>query len=215
MPKHHPHRPPHHHHHHVRRAGLHHIAKHLDELRKQGVPEEDLGKLLEALTNRLPNSVRPEPADGNALHGADALAAAVQSKNSEALQLLKTSSVLIAGQLPPHLIAALLEDGVVASQVHDPAPHGGDPPHFRDLVTWFPGCFSGTTSFAPLARSAIDVIVVEAFLGHQGTVLVSPLAVMAQRLWPAARPVAIPSDHLAPHHLLELEPAPTLFLFWE
>jgi hypothetical protein len=105
-------------------------------MRRRGAPESAIQEILDSVKDRLPKKVlssiyRSAPDDLSVTLGQSA-----EDANQAALDLLRQFSddgILISGELPPHLICALLDFDVSATQVCDPSRHGHRPPHFRDL----------------------------------------------------------------------------------
>jgi hypothetical protein len=221
-----PHHHPKHHHgshegsHHGRHhspAGLHLIPRRIDEMRRRGAPDAAIQEILEAFKDKLPKSVLRSLETGS--HGdlAVTLGKSAEAANAVALDLLGLFSdggILIAGELPPHLICGLMDSGIGGVQVCDPSHHGHRPPHFRDMEAWYPG-FTGVVSLTEISDDSVQVIVLHAFMSTGDSLLVCPLALMATRLWPEAKVVAVMSDHRAPHHVVELSRLVEQYLFWE
>ena len=59
------------------------------------------------------------------------------------------------------------------------------------------------------------MIVIHAFVPDGESAVVCPLALMATRLWPEAKIIAVISDHRAPHHVVTLRRDIDQYLFWE
>jgi len=217
MPKHHhsPHHGPHHHGHGP--AGLHMIPSRIDELRRRGAPENVISGILEALKDKLPKSLAKGWNVSPDEDPAQVLGKNVDAANAAAIDLLNQADgdVLISGEVPPHLISSLLDTGISAIQVHDPSPHGDRPPHFRDMEGWYPDQFTGVLELTDIVGDSVKVILLHTFTPGGDTTYVCPLALMATRLWPEARVVALVSDHRAPHHHVELRREVDQYLFWE
>lgn len=208
MPRHHPLRP-----HKGGPAGLHQVGARLREMKAMGASSEDLEAVIESLREVLPHDLAVQLLTREPLEAADVLSVEASRGNVQALDLIRSlGRTLIAGEMPPHLIFHLLDEGLQVVQLHDPAPHGGPPPHFRHLAD-YPN-FNGVTTLAEAGANEIGTIVVEAFLNGAGA-LVSPIAVIAARFWADAPIVAVMSDHRAPHHRAHLSRAVTGLLFWE
>lgn len=230
-PHHHPHGPhghgPHHHHghgpHHHRHGpqheppGLHLIPYRIKKLEERGAPESAIQEILEALKNKLPKNVVNRLDFSSGEDPAEVLGKNVDAANGSALDLLNQASgeVLIPGEMPPHLISSLLDTGISAIQVHDPSPHGHRPPHFRDIEGWYPNQFTGVLELTDIVSDKVKVILLHAYVHGGDTAYVCPLALMATRLWPEAKVVALVSDHRAPHHHIELRREIAEYLFWE
>jgi hypothetical protein len=186
-------------------------------MRRRGAPESAIQEILDSVKDRLPKKVlnsiyRSAPDDLSVTLGQSA-----EDANQAALDLLRQFSddgILISGELPPHLICALLDFDVSATQVCDPSRHGHRPPHFRDLEVNY-GAFSGVTSLTELPDEGVKVIVIHAFVPDGESAVVCPLALMATRLWPEAKIIAVISDHRAPHHVVTLRRDIDQYLFWE
>lgn len=172
---------------------------------------------MEALILKLPKSLATSLGVDLDVDAAQELAQGAEAANGAALEKLHQveGAVLIAGELPPHLICNLLDHGITATQIHDPTPHGHRPPHFRDVEAWYPGQFVGVVALTDIVSDGVKVILCHAFLDNGAMGYVSPLALMATRLWPDAEVIATPSDHRAPHHAFKLSREFDFFLFWE
>jgi len=182
-----------------------------------GAPDDAVKGIVEALMRKLPKSLSKSLGDDLDVDAADALAERAEAANRATLNGLQQveGSVLIAGELPPHLICHLLDHGVIATQLHDPTPHGHRPPHFRDVAASYPGQFQGVVELTDVDNEGVKIIVCHSFLDTGAIGYVSSLTLIASRLWPAAQLVAIPSDHRAPHHAFKLGRGFDFYLFWE
>lgn len=208
MPRHHPLRP-----HQGGPAGLHQVGARLREMKNLGASPEDLEAVIEALREVLPRDLAVRLLAREPLEAADVLSLEASRGNVLALDLIRSlGRTLIAGEMPPHLILHLVDEGLEILQLHDPAPHGGLPPHFRHLAD-YPN-FNGVTTLAEVGANEIGTIVVEAFLNGVDA-LVSPTAAIAARFWAGAPIVAVMSDHRAPHHRAHLPRLVSGVLFWE
>ncbi len=212
MPKHPPHR---HGPHHPGPAGLHQIANRLQEMRELGASEDDIQAVLTLLKDKLPKDFAKGAAALDEVDEGAALARYAEVSNQSVLDFLRKSAILIAGEMKPHIIGPLMEEGLDVVQIHDATPHGNRPPHFRDLAGWYPGHFCGVLSFTEVKDAEFTALLIEVFLDGQGVAHASPLAMMASRLWPNAKLVAVISDHRAPHHVSRIGRDVDLFLYWE
>ncbi len=194
-------------------AGLHQTANRLQEMRDLGFSDNDIQVLVSLLKSKLPRGFSAS-AEVEGDEGVN-LAEYADETNREVLGVLRNSMVLIAGELMPHLICLLLDEGVSVIQVHDSTPHGHRPPHFRDLASWYPERFRGVLSFTDVKDVAVTAILIDTFLDENDIPHASPLAMMAARFWPKAKVVAVLSEHRAPHHVAHLGRDVDLFLFWE
>ncbi|MFH1870210.1 MAG: hypothetical protein ABIK82_03275 [Pseudomonadota bacterium] len=196
-------------------AGLHQLASHLQEMRDLGFSAEDIHDLIALLKVKLPKGFAESAVAVNDGDEGASIAQCAEDANRKVLDVLRNSLVLIAGEMRPHLISPLLDEGVSVTQVHDVTPHGHRPPHFRDLARWYPARFCGVLSFTEVKDAGFTAILIDVFLDEQGVALASPLAMMASRLWPEAKVVAVLSDHCAPHHVGPIGRNVDLYLYWE
>jgi hypothetical protein len=193
------------------------IPSRIKKLRERGAPESAIQEILEALKNKLPKGVTNRVGFSSDEDPAQVLGKNADAANGSALALLNQFSgeLLISGEVPPHLISSLLDTGISAIQVHDPSPHGHRPPHFRDIEGWYPDQFTGVLELTDIVGDNVKVILLHAYTPGGDTTYVCPLALMATRLWPEAKVVALVSDHRAPHHHVELRREINEHLFWE
>lgn len=196
-------------------AGLHQTASRLREMRAMGASEEDIHAVLALLKEKLPKSFTENVTALNSGDEGASLAQCAESANDEVLEILRNSVVLIAGEMRPHLIGSLLDKGVSVIQVHNATPHDHSPPHFRDLARWYPEQFCGVLSFVDVKDAEVTAVLIDAFLDEKGAPQASPLAMMASRLWPKSKVVAVLSDHRAPHHVGRVGRDVDHFLYWE
>lgn len=205
--------------HHHGPSGLHMMPRRINEMRHRGVPEDAIRSIVEEINNKLPKSFVKGLSVGPNEDTAQVLGKSADAANSAALDLLSQAdgAVLISGEVPPHLICSLLDTGISAIQVHDPSPHKHDhrPPHFRDMEGWYPDQFTGVLALTDIVGDTVKVVLLHAFMSGGDSAFVCPLALMATRLWPEAKVVAVMSDHRAPHHLVELRREVDQFLFWD
>lgn len=201
--------------HHGRRngpAGLHQTVARVQEMVDLGFSDSDIREVLSHLTKRFAErgiAVDESDASGTAL------AERADEATRKALEFLRTSTVLIAGEFRPHLIDELLNERLSLVQAHDPTPHGHQPPHFRDLTWFYPNQFRGVLSLAEIRYLDVTAIVIDAFLDLNDLPLASPLAMIASRIWPKANVVAVLSEHRAPHHVGSLGRDIDHILYWE
>lgn len=205
--------------HHGRRhgpAGLHQTVARVQEMLDLGFSDSDIREVLSHLTKRLPKRFAER---GIAVDESDASSTALAERADEAtrkaLEFLRTSTVLIAGEFRPHLIDEFLNERLSVVQAHDPTAHGHQPPHFRDLAGFYPDQFRGVLSLAEIRDMDVTAIVIDAFLDPNDLPLASPLAMIACRIWPKANVVAVLSDHRAPHHVGSLGRDIDHILYWE
>lgn len=208
--------------HRISPAGLHLVHHHIEELRRRGAPDDVINDILDAIKDKLPKVFSEDLTGGPDEDAAMVIGKRAASANSAALDLLSHDGlVLVSGEMPPHIMCALLDIGIQQGkkirvvQIHNPSPHSHRPPHFRDMEGWYPDQFTGVLEFTDIVTDSVKVILLDAFMPGGDPAYVCPLALMATRLWPKAKVVAVLSDHRAPHHLVELRREVDEFLFWE
>lgn len=195
------------------------LPSRIDELRRRGAPEDVIDDIVKQCAAKLPKRLAMSrdavsvPDESPAL----SLGKRVEAANRAALEQLDQAdgALLVAGEVPPHLLCGVLDLGVSLTQIHDPSPHGHHPPHFRDLAGWYGGQFTGVLELTDIVSDNVKAILLHAFTLGGDTTYVCPLALMATRLWPEAMVVGLVSDHRAPHHHVELRREVDQYLFWE
>lgn len=193
-------------HHAHRHHRPHLLSARLDELRQLGASESVLSLLINEMANRY-------SLDISALHNTGTLADLANSLDRKILEqrdqqimgLLHStteSSVLVAGEMPPHVVEELIHTSTTITQTHPLGPHGDRPPHLRHFEQSFSN-YRHVGNPEEITDSTFTTIVAHGFKTDKG-VLVSRHASFAAKVWPQAPLLVLIADHRAPHHIENL-----------
>lgn len=198
-----------------RPGGLSRTIEHLHELRSLGAPESVISSLVMELMAKFPaHADAINPGDAT-IAKAEAILAELGHITANTLSLLKSGTNLIPGEMPPHVLAFLLDEGLSIAQIHEPSPHGDLPPHVRHFEARYAGQFRAVVSLQELAGETFNNLIVHAYKEDKGSSLVPSLALLCERIWHEAPIVAVISDHQAPHHKAILNKPVNQVIFWE
>jgi len=130
-------------------GGLSRMVEHLRELKSLGAPETVINALVQELIDQFPHLARAiDPGIAN-IDKAGAIIGELGRITSNSIDLLKSGSNLVPGEMPPHILAYLLNEGVNITQIHDPSLHGDLPPHVRHFESQYHGLFCIKVRNAP------------------------------------------------------------------
>jgi hypothetical protein len=196
-------------------GGLSRTVEHLHELRNLGAPESVINGLVVELMAKFPSFASVTELSNPTLTNAEAILAELGRMTSITLDQLKSGPNLIPGEMPPHVLAYLLDEGLSIVQIHEPSLHGDAPPHVRHFEARYGGQFRGVAALQEVAGETFKSLIIHAYHDDKGPTLVASLALLCERIWHDAPIVGVISDHQAPHHKAILTKPVEQVVFWE
>lgn len=184
----------------------HLLSARLDELRHLGASESVLNVLIKEMANRYSLDTSVLNNTGNLVELANSLDCKILEQREQQLMgilhPIAEATVLVAGEMPPHVIEELVHTCARITQTHPLGPHGDRPPHLRHFEHSFSN-YRHVGSPEEVMESIFTAIVVHGYKTDKG-VLVSRHASFAARVWPQTPSLMFIADHRAPHHLENL-----------
>lgn len=179
----------------------HLLSDRINEMRQFGATDSVLKLLIEDVAQRYSLDISAMP-NGNITELTTLLDNKILEQREDRLMSMfqpADANVLIAGEMPPHVIEELLHTGARITQTHPIGAHGDYPPHFRHFERNFPN-FSKAGAPDELMNSSVTIIAAHAY--RAGTeLLVTRHTSFAARIWPQASLLIFLADHRAPHHI--------------
>lgn len=184
----------------------HLLSARLDELRQLGASESVLSLLINEMANRYSLDTSILTNTGNLADLANSLDRKIlEQRDQQLMELLQPtteSSVLVAGEIPPHVIEELVHTSAQITQSHPLGPHGDRPPHLRHFEQSLKN-YRHVGNPEELLDSTFTTIVAHGYKTDKG-VLVSRHASFAAKVWPQTPLLLFLADHRAPHHIENL-----------
>ncbi len=193
-------------HHAPRHHRPHLLSARLNELRQFGASESVINLLINDMAKRYSVDTSTLFHNGNLAELADSLDNRILEQREQQLMdilhPITESSVLIAGEIPPHCIEELVYTSASIVQTHPLGPHGDRPPHLRHFERSFSN-YSHAGGPEELMDSTFSVIVAHGFKMDKG-IFVSRHASFAAKVWAQTPFIVFIADHRAPHHIENL-----------
>jgi hypothetical protein len=194
------------HHHAPRHHRPHLLSARLNELRQLGASEAVINLLINEMAERYSLDTATLTITGNLAELANSLDRKILEQREQQLlgilQPITESTVLVTGEMPPHVIEELVHTRAQITQTHPLGPHGDSPPHLRHFEQSFTN-YRHVGSPEDVMESIFTAIVTHGYKTDRG-VLVSRHASFAVRVWPQTPLIMFTADHQAPHHLENL-----------
>lgn len=190
-------------HHAPRHHRPHLLSARLDELRQLGASESVLNLLINKMADRYSLDTSTLTSTSNLAELANSLDSKILEQREQQLlgilQPIAEATVLVAGEMPPHVIEELVHTRAGITQTHPLGPHGDRPPHLRHFERSFSN-YRHVGAPDEIMESMFTTIVAHGFKTTTG-ILVSRHASFAVKVWPQTPLIVFMADHHAPHHI--------------
>lgn len=191
------------HHHALRHHRPHLLSARLDELRQLGASEAILNQLINEMAERYTLEPSTLTNTGNLDELANSLDCKILEQREQQLmailQPITDATVLVAGEMPPHVIEELVHSRARITQTHPLGPHGDRPPHLRHFEQSFSN-YRHVGNPEEIMESTFTAIVAHGYKTERG-ILVSRQASFAVKVWQQTPLIVFMADHRAPHHI--------------